>query len=99
MVVDWRQRMFEAATAEVDKFVDCQPDFALDAEQPSRVDVQRNGGGTNFVLWAATGMSMLSLSTTTQNGEPPDGATREPACSISLPLDWFHVCMLLSLRP
>ena len=51
MVVDWRQRMFEAATAEVDKFVDCQPDFALDAEQPSRVDVQRNGGGTNFVLW------------------------------------------------
>ena len=51
MVIEGRQRMFEAATVEVDKFARCHPDFALDAEQPPLVDHQRNGGGTNFVLW------------------------------------------------
>ena len=51
MAVKWRKEMFDAANAEVNKFIQKHSDYSIDAQQPDNVEHQINGGGTNFVLW------------------------------------------------
>ncbi len=43
MAVDWRQKMFDEASATVAQFIQQHPDYALDPEQPSQVEHQLNG--------------------------------------------------------
>ena len=51
MAVEWRREMYELATAAATEYIQSHPDFSLDADQPELVEVQLQGGGTNFVLW------------------------------------------------
>jgi len=48
---EYREHMFESTVAEVRRFIDSNPGFALGDIHSEGVTAQHQGSGTNFVLW------------------------------------------------